>query len=897
LKSLKDIFYERPRSIRELRKWQEEFSDLWQRVINAEVVGLRTPTGSGKTLIGLLILEQGLKKNKRGIYLTHTHQLMDRIGKEAKALDLPYVILGGAKNIKGSEYDKRKDEIFDYNRYKHIIISNYHAFLTTKDFPDNIDYLIIDDVDLFYNTLRNHFSIKIKNSGPTKEIFNQILNALSTRSYTTLEKIKEKTAQINDADLLFPQDYDIIKQIIGNNIAELNKDSDFYFPYQISRDYMDFYYWYLSNQELSIEPYIFPINKLKTPRSRVNRFNKIKKIVLLSATLGQKERFILELGLNRTQIKMICENNFKEEDLRMGERLIFPITELELSEINPISSEFVTTSLKYIKQFLISFKKIIILCWQIDEKKTVINFLKDKLEDVQIFDFTGRNYKIFEDFSKYPKNKKSVLIIANRYFGLDFPSSACKICVITRLPTFLSNFDTFINEFLKEQEYFNELLKRRIIQSIGRLNRTIKDNSVYYFLDPRFSDAIVQATSFYPLLNKEIKEILDFSYKKSSRGSFNDSLNKGKDFLSNTNNFRDEIFAILDPIRKESQPVDSNSILEKIYLNEILGWKYLYNNAYDNAVKEFEELNNKLNFKRRDPKYKKKIEWYNYIIYLIYYKREKLGDSSKIKELTSYFEKVKNSEILTWLNKIELYHTNDVKIRDKKSKIIPSKAQELFKEYAQEPKLYLGELIVLDEIKDSLSAIKESLLNLSTKQKSSPLRNLAIEFENICKKVLNRRELEIYKRLESNNKLVIAEILKVLKGKYYLRKSIFNKLDSEPRNLRNIIIHIKKEIPEYAEVIKNCNELKKGMVVLLREIYFSDLIRNAKGLPDMFRKVESFDYLNDQDIRSRILEMWHKEKAIFIPEVQDEFNFSSFSGKCCLKSEGKEYEIEIHLDI
>ena len=31
--------------------------------------------------------------------------------------------------------------------------------------------------------------------------------------------------------------------------------------------------------------------------------------------------------------------------------------------------------------------------------------------------------------------------------------------------------------------------------------------------------------------------------------------------------------------------------------------------------------------------------------------------------------------------------------------------------------------------------------------------------------------------------------------------------------IRNTIIHIKKEIPEYAEVIKNCNELKNGMLV------------------------------------------------------------------------------------
>ena len=61
-------------------------------------MGVRTPTGTGKTLVSLLILEQGLKDErgkKKGVYLTHTHQLMDRIGEEAKKLEIPYVILGG----------------------------------------------------------------------------------------------------------------------------------------------------------------------------------------------------------------------------------------------------------------------------------------------------------------------------------------------------------------------------------------------------------------------------------------------------------------------------------------------------------------------------------------------------------------------------------------------------------------------------------------------------------------------------------------------------------------------------------------------------------------------------------------------------------------------------------
>ncbi|MEJ2252322.1 MAG: DEAD/DEAH box helicase family protein [Candidatus Lokiarchaeota archaeon] len=181
--NLRDLFEDLDPSIKSLRSWQDKFSDYWTSYSNKRLIGLRTPTGSGKTLIGLLILEQGRRNKKRGVYLTHNYQLMDRIAKEADKLNINHAILGGAKNIKGIEWKNRQKKIYDYTNYNHIIISNYHTFLYTKDFPENIDILLIDDVDLFYDTLREYFSISIKNEGITKKCYSQIVESLSQRNY------------------------------------------------------------------------------------------------------------------------------------------------------------------------------------------------------------------------------------------------------------------------------------------------------------------------------------------------------------------------------------------------------------------------------------------------------------------------------------------------------------------------------------------------------------------------------------------------------------------------------------------------------------------------------------------------------------------------------------------
>lgn len=395
--NLKGIFDSLGGSIRSLRPWQEKFSDYWEKCSNKDLIGIGTCTGSGKTLIGLLILEQGRRDNKAGVYLTHTHQLMDRISREAKALNIPHIILGGATGVIDDMWRERKKQIYDYSRFKHIIISNYSAFLYTPDFPHNIDYLVIDDVDLFYEHLRQYFTVKIKNQGDSRDVYNQIIETLSKRNYLIIKKIKENIASFYDGDLLFPYDYSTIEKIIKDNMDILRKINDFYYPYLVSREFLDYYFWFLNNNELSIEPYIFPINEIKIPKTQIKRFKNIKKIILLSATLGAPERFVVELGLFRNQIKLIFDDDFKKDGIiiKMGEKLVLPIVESDLKEEHPINIEFINKSIKYIGKLATEFDKILILCWQMKEKEIIKNKLESKIKTKsshKFFDFIRSNY-------------------------------------------------------------------------------------------------------------------------------------------------------------------------------------------------------------------------------------------------------------------------------------------------------------------------------------------------------------------------------------------------------------------------------------------------------------------------------------------------------------------------
>ena len=342
---LRDLFNDINIGFSSLRAWQDKFTDIWVNLANNELIGLRCPTGSGKTLIGLLILAHGLKNKLRCVYLTHTWQLMHRIGEEAQKLGINYFVFGKATGVTGDARIERNNNIFEFSRGNTILISN---------FPEDIDILIIDNVDIFYQKLRDYFSIKIKNKGITKPIYEIIMQSLSHRDYSILKKVKEGTAKFEDGNLLFPQDYDVIEKIIEENSRVLNQDIDFKYPSEVSRTFLDFYLYFLNRDELSIEPVVFPTNQIKIPNSNELKFDKIKKIILLSATLGNEELFVNELGLVKTKLQLIDETSFKNYgiDIKMGGKLIFPINDNHLDEIFPLEQDFVKLSIEYIEYIL-----------------------------------------------------------------------------------------------------------------------------------------------------------------------------------------------------------------------------------------------------------------------------------------------------------------------------------------------------------------------------------------------------------------------------------------------------------------------------------------------------------------------------------------------------------------
>src|SRR5207245_1622787 len=100
------------------------------------------PTGSGKTLIALMILDFWLEQGNKAAVLCGTKNLARQFKEEADALGISTILFEGAKT-NFSTGDK-----FKYSQCRAIAVLNYWGYINQSPGIEPADVLVMDDVHL-----------------------------------------------------------------------------------------------------------------------------------------------------------------------------------------------------------------------------------------------------------------------------------------------------------------------------------------------------------------------------------------------------------------------------------------------------------------------------------------------------------------------------------------------------------------------------------------------------------------------------------------------------------------------------------------------------------------------------------------------------------------------------
>lgn len=446
--SSKNKKYSYPRDV------QSEVWNKWFENKNNKDNIIKMNTGSGKTVVGLLILKSCLHEGKGpAVYVVPDSYLINQVKNEALDLGI---------NITDSENDQ------NYLRGKSILIINIHKLINGKSVfgmrsHDNIPIksILIDDVHACLNTTESQFTIEIPRDNVMYDsifsLFKEDLEIQYENKYLDLIDDEPNTS------LLVPF------WIWQNKYHEVNKmlheqrNNDFLkFTYPLISDCLKLCSCIISSKKIEISPKSIPIDK-------ISNFSNAERRIFMSATLSDDSILVSHFNIDNEKIKHIITPE-KADDL--GERLIlFP---------NIINPKFSDEDLKQ------KFKDI-------SKEKNVVVIVPSNYKASQWEDYTDLilDKNSLEDGVKKLKSEHvGLVLLVNRYDGIDLPEKACEVLIIDDLPDTRSEYNKIEERALfSSDRVINEKIQK-IEQGMGRGVRSNNDYCVIFLVGEKLTYAM-----------------------------------------------------------------------------------------------------------------------------------------------------------------------------------------------------------------------------------------------------------------------------------------------------------------------------------------------------------------------------------------------------------------------
>lgn len=460
-------------------------------------VALQLPTGSGKTLVGLLIAEWRRRKNsEKVLYLCPTKQLVHQVVAQAEQKYGLSVV-----GFTGSQREYAPLDMAKYNQIESVAVTTYSSLFNTNPYFADADVIIVDDAHAAENYVAALWTLSISRSEEAHQslhsvLCNQFAPHIDQASHSRL------TGQVTS-----PSDLAWVDKLPTSVLLELHDElSDIFdaytsqidlkYPWSMLRGNLKACHIYLSPTEIVLRPLIPPVWTHAPFENAVQR-------IYMSATLG--EGGDLERLLGRKEIHRLSVPEGWDSQ-GVGRRFfIFPSLSLDQEEIIQLRRFLMQTA----------SRSLVLVPSELMRNEIA----QDVENNLALTVFSASD--IEESKDAFVDSGNSVAIVANRYDGIDFPGDECRLLFIEGLPRAVNAQERFLMSRMGANVLFNGRVQTRIIQAIGRCTRSLEDYSAVvvtgdelpdYLADPRRRDY------FHPELQAE----LWFGVEQSKEKTLND---------------------------------------------------------------------------------------------------------------------------------------------------------------------------------------------------------------------------------------------------------------------------------------------------------------------------------------------------------------------------------------
>ena len=332
---------------------------------------------------------------------------------------------------------------------------------------------------------------------------------------------------------------------------------------------------YLSNNEILIRPYI-------PPTLTHEPFANAKQRIYMSATLGESGELERITGVGKIhRLPIVDEWGVKS----IGRRFfVFPN-----ASFKPEQSLDILLRIKELQ------KRALLL---VQNDKTV-NRVKEAIEErTQSEIFLSKD--IEETKKIFTTSDDGIAILANRYDGIDLDGDKCNLLMLLSLPNATHLQEKFMTNRMAASVLFNERIKTKIVQAVGRCTRSDVDYAAVIIFGSELENALISPK--YEQFQPELRAELEFGYDQSEKHEHIDDLlevlklffKRGEEWEEAEEaiiNFRDDITENTD-----SESESENFERLKTSASYEVAFQYaLWKEDYEEALYQVEKILTQLN--------------------------------------------------------------------------------------------------------------------------------------------------------------------------------------------------------------------------------------------------------------------------------------------------------------
>lgn len=394
-----------------------------------------------------MLILQSLLNTKEGpcLYVAPNKYLVEQVCKEAEKFGIGYCVFKESGEIPEEFLSGEKILI----THAHKVFNGLSVFGIGNKKGD-IGAILLDDSHTCIDVIKDAYTVVI-NKKNNKDLYHEFLylfeDTLKNQREGSLLDLKN-----NEGNVIMNVPYwswSNKKSEVLTLLSKNKNDDEVKFTWPLIKDHLEYYSCFVAKDKIEIScdfPSVksFPV------------FSRAPKRILMSATTQDDAFCIKGLDFSIDTVKKPLKY---EKQKWSGEKMVLIPSLIS----DNLDRNLIVTQFSKMNQTNFGMVSI-----------TPNTYLSNQYQELGGIVTDSTN--IFKEIEKLKKKDfEKILIINNRYDGIDLPDEACRVLILDSLPFFTSLSDKYEEEARATNEIVNKKMAQKIEQGLGRAVRGEKD--------------------------------------------------------------------------------------------------------------------------------------------------------------------------------------------------------------------------------------------------------------------------------------------------------------------------------------------------------------------------------------------------------------------------------------